>query len=66
MSYDQNYSGYCSNCGSSGECNCSAGHEYSICSPDYNPVKVNNSTWPSVEGSTGTGGGGTDSGNNSS
>lgn len=66
MSYDQNYSGYCSNCGSSGGCNCSGGHEYSACSPDYNPVTVNNSTCPNIDGSTGTGGSGTASGNNSS
>lgn len=64
MSFDTNY---CPSCGCSGGCSCnscSGGYEYSTCSPDYNPVTVNNSTCPTVEGSQGTGGNA--SGNNSS
>ncbi len=66
MNYDSNYNAdYCSTCGSTGGCDCCGGHEYSACSPDYNPVTVNNSTCPNVDGSTGTGGSSTSSGNSS-
>ncbi|MCR8744604.1 hypothetical protein [Romboutsia lituseburensis] len=67
MSFDPNY-GTCSVCGSTGgcSCGCSGGYDYSSCSPDYNPVTVNNTTNPTVDGSTGTGGSSTSSGNNSS
>lgn len=63
MSFDPNY-GTCGVCG--GTEGCSGGYDCSSCSPDYNPVTVNNTTNPTVDGSTGTGGNSTSSGNNSS
>ncbi len=65
MSYDYNNNTYCSKCGSYGGCNCGYEYQCSSCSPDYNPVSANNSVCPSIEGSTGTGGNSTASGNNS-
>lgn len=58
-----NYDGYCDSCGGYGQscgvnpgCGCGCGNDYQACSPDYNPVTVNNSTCPNVEGSTSSGG----------
>lgn len=67
MALSSGYGGCCPSCGSTGGCSCGyqSGYDYSSCSPDYNPVTVNNSTCPNVEGSTG-GAGGAASGNNSS
>ena len=69
MAYDNNYNaGYCSTCGSTNgcSCGCQGGYDYSSCSPDYNPVTVNNSTCPTLDSTSAGGSGGTASGNNSS
>lgn len=54
-----NYDGYYDSCGGYGQ-GCSVGggcgSDYKVSSPDYSPVTVNNSTCPTVEGSTSTGG----------
>lgn len=68
MSFGQNTSGYCNSCGSSNGCSCnsSGGYDYSTCSPDYNPVTVNSSVCPNLEGGSSSCQGGSASGNNSS
>ena len=56
--YDGYSSEYSSEYESCGGCSCGSnpGCDYQTCSPDYNPVTVNNSTCPNVEGSTSQGG----------
>lgn len=53
-----NYDGYSSEYEGCGGCSYGSnpGCDYQTCSPDYNPVTVNNSTCPNVEGSTSQGG----------
>lgn len=53
-----NYNGYGSEYESCSGCSCSSnlGCDYQTCPPDYNPITVNNSTSPNIEGSTSQGG----------
>ena len=53
-----NYDGYSSEYEGCGGCSYGSnpGCDYQTCSPDYNPVTVNNSTCPNVEGSSSQGG----------